>query len=265
MKKIIQYKSISLNYSISGSGPALVFIHGYLESSNIWESFIPRFEKDFTVICPDTPGHGESGVLGEVHEMDEMASVVDAILIAEKIEKATLFGHSMGGYITMSFVRMYPEKLNAYCLFHSTPFADNDEKKRNRDREIALVNCGKKKHIIRTNIPRAFADDNIERLSDAVERAKEIAESCEDNGVVALLNGMKNRQDHSELLISGKIPSLIIWGRKDNYIIEEVFEKLKAVAPNSELLILDNSGHMGFIEEPDLAFEGIVSFLTNPK
>ena len=120
MKKFLDYKEIKISYLIEGEGETLVFLHGYLEAKEIWKDFSRRFSSSYKVICIDLPGHGESGVLGDIHEMDEMASATAAVLQNENIDFCVLFGHSMGGYAVMSFVENYPESLKGYCLFHSS-------------------------------------------------------------------------------------------------------------------------------------------------
>ena len=262
MMKSISYQGTPVHYTVEGTGEALLFLHGYLESLEIWDAFSKRFTNRYKVVRMDIPGHGKSGVLGPVHEMHEMARAASAVLDAEQIDRVVVFGHSMGGYVTMEFVHLFPGRTRGYGLFHSTCFADNDEKKQNRDREISLVMCGKKMQIIRTNIPKGFADDNLERLEKEVERAKQIALAASDEGVVALLQGMKQREDHSETLKRLTPPPLIIWGKKDNYIGEPVFEKLLALAPHASVVVLKTSGHMGFLEEPDCAYAGIVNYLN---
>lgn len=263
MEKSIEYQGIRVHYSIAGNGKALLFLHGYLESSAIWKEFADRFTDRYQVICLDIPGHGASGILGQVHEMEEMARVAGAVLDAEQISEVVVIGHSMGGYVTMEFVHVFPVRTAGYCLFHSTCFADNEEKKMNRDREISLVMCGKKMQIIHTNIPKGFAEKNVERLADAVSRAKNIAADTPDEGIIALLQGMKSRKDHSELLRKAVPAPLLIWGRKDNYIGKDVFEKLQEISPKAPVLILEDSGHMGFIEEPEKAYQGIRAFLDS--
>ena len=142
----------------------------------------------------------------------------------------------------MAFAELFPEKLSGYCLFHSTPFADNDEKKENRDREISLVVCGKKRQIVLVNIPKAFASDNVESLSEEVERARRIALESSDQGIIALLRGMKERPDRTDILKNASLPLLLIGGMKDNYIASEVFKKLAALAPHAQVLSLEHSG-----------------------
>jgi len=263
MNKIIDYQGRKISYSIEGKGEALLFIHGYLENAEIWSGFTSRFTDKYRVLCVDVPGHGNSEVIGQVHEMEEMARIISMILQSETISKVVVFGHSMGGYITMEFLNLYPEMTRGYCLFHSTCFADNEEKKLNRDREISLVLCGKKMQIIHTNIPKAFASDYIHTNKAEVEKAKEIAVSCSDQGIIALLNGMKARKDHSTLLSASSVPPMLIWGRKDNYISEEVFTKLVSLAPHATILILNHSGHMGFLEEADCVYTGIMNYLDS--
>jgi pimeloyl-ACP methyl ester carboxylesterase len=265
MNKTIDYQGKKVHYTVEGDGNVLLFIHGYLESSEIWSDFILRFKKTHKVVCIDIPGHGKSEVMGQVHGMEIMATVVDLVINAEKIDRVTVFGHSMGGYITMEFVSKYPEKIKGYCLFHSTCFADDEEKKLNRDREISLVMCGKKMQIIHTNIPKAFAESSLEKMADKVSKAKEIASMSPDDGIAALLRGMKERKDHSKTMMNTSITPLLIWGKKDNYIGVKAFNKLLALAPHASVIVLKNSGHMGFVEEPDCVYSGILNYLDSLK
>jgi pimeloyl-ACP methyl ester carboxylesterase len=261
MIKKIRYKEIDLFYGDRGTGTAILLLHGYLETGEIWESFIPLLADSYRVICPDLPGHGKSGVWGKVHDLEEVAGAVKAILDAEGIQGVFLVGHSMGGYVTMAFADLYPERLLGYILFHSTCFADSEEKKSDRDREISLVLCNKKRQIINVNIPKAFADENIERLRSKVSLAKRIAMQNPNEGIIALLNGMKARPDRTKVLADPVLPLLLIGGEKDNYIPPELFDRLAGLAPHADHVRLKGSGHMGFLEEPGLSAAAIRHFV----
>lgn len=260
MRKLIRFKGVEVSYTDTGSGPCILLLHGYLESAEIWEEFVPGLAGRFRVISMDIPGHGRSGTWGREHSMNDLAESVKVLLDAEAIEKVVLVGHSMGGYVCMAFASLYPESLSGYVLFHSTCFADNDEKRINREREISLILCGRKRQIINVNIPKAFADSNAESMEKQVRRCQEIADQNDDQGIVALLNGMKNREDHSVRLKNPSLPLLLIGGEKDNYIPLEVFERLASMAPHASLLRLKESGHMGFIEEANLSAEALIEF-----
>jgi pimeloyl-ACP methyl ester carboxylesterase len=257
MRKKIHYNGIELHYRDTGKGDCIVLLHGYLETGEIWEGFMERLHDRFRVIVPDLPGHGLSGTWGKVHTMEDLAGAVHAVLKAEGTGKVFLVGHSMGGYVTMAFAELYPRFLKGYSLFHSTCFADNEEKKKNRAREISLVLCGKKRQIINVNIPKGFSNDQSERLEVEVKRAREIALSNPEEGIIAILNGMMSRPDRTHVLKDGSKPLLLIGGMRDNYIPAEVFEKLATLAPHASILRLEESGHMGFIEEPEKSAEAI--------
>lgn len=256
------FKGIQLHYFTMGdpANPAILFIHGYLESAKIWQSFGKLLEKDFFLILPDVPGHGKSGILSSTHHMDEMADALDSVISELNVMKLHLVGHSMGGYIALAYREKYYEKLYSCVLFHSTCYSDTPEKKENRKREINLITEGKKELIINTNIPRAFADDNLDILREEVEFAKKIGRENPDQGIISLLNGMRSRPERCPLLIDDKIPLLLIAGQKDNYIPMEVMEKMLGLGTNVELKILKNSGHMGFMEEPGVSGNILMDF-----
>jgi pimeloyl-ACP methyl ester carboxylesterase len=262
MQKSLIYKGTDLVYSDRGEGLCLVLLHGYLESSKIWDSFADRLPGTYRVILPDLPGHGQSGTWGDMHSMEDLAGAIQAILDAEGIEKVFLAGHSMGGYVVMAFAELFPERLLGYSLFHSTCYADTEEKKLNRDREISLVLCGKTRQIVLVNIPKAFSTDNVDLMPEEVEKARNIALENSNQGIIALLNGMKARPDRTAVLKDPGLPLLLIGGMKDNYIPAEVFEKLAAQAPHAEVLRLEESGHMGFIEEPGKVIQAMEKMLA---
>jgi len=250
-------------YYDRGEGACIVLLHGYLETAEIWTGFADQFFKEFRILTLDLPGHGQSGIWGKVHSMDDLAGSVHTILKAENIDKTFLVGHSMGGYVAMAFAELFPEKLSGYALLHSTCFADTEEKKRNRDREISLVLCKKKRQIINVNIPKGFSDSNIEPMKSEVDRARQLAMSNPDQGIMAILNGMKDRSDRTHILKDPSIPLLIIEGMKDNYIPVDVYEKLITLAPHASVLKLEKSGHMGFLEEPEVSAKAIRNMMVN--
>jgi pimeloyl-ACP methyl ester carboxylesterase len=262
MISTVEYKDTFIRYSDDGYGEPVVLLHGYLESIEIWDGFAETLAEDYRVICVDLPGHGRSGVYSEIDSMAIMADAVKHVLDALGIGRTVIIGHSMGGYATLAFEDYYPEVTIGIGLFHSHALQDPEDKKLNRDREIELVKAGKKNQFISINIPNAFASDNHEALADKINWAKEIALSTKDEGIILALEGMKARPDRTDVLASSTDPVLIIAGKKDNYIPFEVYEKHFKLAPDTEVVVLENSGHMGFVEEKELALSAIQKFLS---
>ena len=107
-----------------------------------------------------------------------------------------------------------------------------------------------------------FAVENRRRLQPYIDDLEETVHLTEDAGIVALLNGMIQRKDQNEMLQKSNVPQLFILGRKDGYITPEVAEAMVARNPQAEVAWLDNSGHMGFIEEPQRCAEALLSFIS---
>ncbi|MDR2564345.1 MAG: alpha/beta hydrolase [Prevotellaceae bacterium] len=240
----------------------VVLLHGYLESSNVWEGFAALLSKEFRVITFDLPGNGLSGTRLPEHDMEFMADVTSAVLDVCGVKSASVTGHSMGGYVALAFARKYFERIDKLCLFHSTPNPDSEEKKANRDREIELIEAGKRELILRTAISGMFANENRKRLSEVIEEIVENAAVAEPEGTIACLRGMKNRDDMNGFLSSFTKPLMMIFGAKDNYISVETAEALMVKFPASRNLMLQNSGHSGFLEEAEISASALMEFLN---
>jgi len=261
MTGIVKFKEANLRFRDVGRGDVVVLLHGYLESLDIWGPFAQELAIYYRVISVDLPGHGQSGEYTQVDTMAVMADAVKHVLDHLNIGRCVVVGHSMGGYATLAFAEIFPEMTVGFGLFHSHALPDDEEKKVNRDKEIELVRSGKKMQFININIPKAFADDNLQRFAEAVEHAKRIAATTPDHGIICALEGMKSRPDRRRVLKESSVPVLIIAGRKDNYIPFDIYEEHFGLAPYHDILVLENSGHMGFIEEKDKALDGILKFL----
>lgn len=257
----MEFHDAQLRYMDAGRGEAVVLVHGYLESLDIWEGFAEGLSGHYRVVAVDLPGHGDSACIGNVHTMALMADAVKQVLDHLEIHRAVIVGHSMGGYATLAFAEIYPEVTLGFVLFHSHALADPPEKKTNRDRTVNLVRAGKKDQVIRNHCPRTFANDNLERLKADVAFASGIAADTPEEGIIAALEGMKIRPDRRRVISGSAVPVMYIAGRKDNFISMETAKSHFNLAPEQENLILEESGHMGFIEERGKSLEGLSGFL----
>ncbi len=262
IEKFIMAGSTALHVCDSEQGDrCVVLLHGYLESMLVWDDFVPLLYKRVRVVTLDLPGHGISEVRGECHSMEYLADVVRDALQALGIARCTLVGHSMGGYVALAFCERHPGMLDGLVLFSSTPNADTEEKRENRRREIELVRAGKKERLARVAPGAGFAADNRIRMAGAIEELTEQVYLTEDEGIVALLNGMIARPDRNEMLRRSPVRQLFLFGRKDEYIPAAVAEQLIAAHPQAQAVWLAGSGHMGFLEEPQASAEALLRFM----
>lgn len=258
--------STALHVAEGGAGDkCVVLLHGYLESMYVWEDFVPLLTPHMRVITVDIPGHGISEVKGKVHTMEMLADVMCDMLDAMNIQKATFVGHSMGGYIALAFCARHAERLDGLVLLSSSPMPDTEIKRENRRREIELVRAGKKEALARVAPEAGFAVQNRRRLKDYIDDLVETVHITEDEGIVALLGGMMERVDQNEMLRQSGVRQLFIMGKCDGYISVEAAEGFIAMNPQAEVVWLENSGHMGFIEEPEACAKALVEFIVQTK
>ena len=235
----------------------VVLLHGYLESMLVWDEFIDLLKGDLRVVVLDLPGHGVSMVSSEIHTMEYLADCVGLTMEAMGIDRYSVVGHSMGGYVSLAMLDKYASHLDSIILLSSTTSADSQEKCDRRRREIELIKAGKKNTLARLVPHQGFAPENVKRLKDYIEDLSELILITEDEGVIAILGGMIERKSRGEQLRDSGIPHMFIFGRHDHYIPQDVADEMIAADPNAEIIWLEHSGHMGFLEEPELCADAI--------
>ena len=261
-EKFIMAGSTPMHIADSQRGDkCVVLLHGYLESMLVWDEFVALLKESVRVVTIDLPGHGVSMVTGEVHTMEYLAECVALAMEALGIERYSVVGHSMGGYVALAMVEKYASRLESIVLLSSTTSADSQEKCDRRRREIELIKAGKKNMLARLVPHAGFAPENVQRLKDYIEDIGELILMTEDEGVIAILGGMIGRKSRGELLRQSGVPHMFIFGRHDYYIPVETAEEMIAADPTARVVWLEHSGHMGFYEEPELCAQAILEMV----
>ena len=246
--KTILYKNTKISFTDSGKGTAIVLLHGFLENKKMWAEYVDLFSAKNRVITIDLLGHGESDCLGYVHSMEENANAVHEVLEHLQIEKASIVGHSMGGYVGLAFAELFPKNILKLVLLNSTSKEDTAEKKLNRTRAIKAV---KQNYVgfVSLAIANLFSENNRTRLVKEIEKVKEEALKTPLQGIIASLEGMKIRKDREELLHKNLIPVLLILGKKDPVLNYE--ESIAQIEDTTAELISFDDGHMSHIENKE--------------
>jgi pimeloyl-ACP methyl ester carboxylesterase len=248
-----------LGYAIAGEGPDVVLIHGFPESSAIWEDYASRLSRRFRVICPDLPGLGRSSVLAEEHSMDLMAAAVGHILYTEGAHACVMAGHSMGGYVSLAFADTHPERLRGLVLMHSQAGADDEAARQNRMRAVELVN-NDKAGFLHNFISNLFSPENIPKFAREIQSLIDVAGNTPADGITAAIKGMMTRPDRRGLLPTLNIPVAFIIGALDTRIPADKVGPQVFMPMHSEALILGRTAHMGFIEDAETVLRFLESF-----
>ncbi len=248
-------------YDSEKGDKTIVLLHGYLETLYIWDEFIHLINKEFRVITMDLPGHGLTGTAPGINTVGYSAETVLRVMDRCRVEKATIAGHSMGGYIALEFAARFPSRLDSLVLMHSLPWADTTQKAEERRAEMGIIEAGKLAAIVKKAVLKCYADVNLTRCKRKIDETVEIAETHEPQGIIASLRGMMTRPDNESVIKNLKIPLLMFFGEKDKYITLDKASTAGSLLPGTTAVFLKNSGHNGFIEEPEVVSEILINFI----
>lgn len=244
MKKI-SLDGFDLAYDRRGSGPPLVLIHGFPFDHTIWGDVVPFLENEFDLILPDLRGFGESTTVDSPYSMTDMAEDVASLLDKLGIEKTSLAGHSMGGYVALAFARKYPERVNSLALVASQAANDTPERKEGRYKTAAEV-IGKGVGVVaEAMIEKLTASPKVRSLITPIMVRQGIP------GVVGALNAMAGRDDSSAFLASFNHRIVLVHGDADQLIPIDRANEIKAISHTTFLIPLPGVGHMPMLEMPE--------------
>jgi pimeloyl-ACP methyl ester carboxylesterase len=188
-----------------------------------------------------------------------MADSVKAVLDYLKINNCIMLGHSMGGYTTLAFADKYPALLKGFGLFHSSALADTPEAKENRNNIIKIVKQDNIK-FVRQFITSLFAPENVKIYEKDIRQQQHVAIKMSKQDIIAAIRGMAKRKSTLEVLIKSKVPVLFIIGKKDPRIPYDKVLAQATLPKHSEILMLDNVGHMGYLEAQNETLKTIKCF-----
>lgn len=254
----IYYRKTPVHYKLSGKGPLLVLLHGFLEDEGMWDVLLAQLSQDFTCLRVDLLGHGKTGNLGYIHPMEEQADLIDHLMTELNLSSGAFIGHSMGGYIGLAMLERYPQRVAKLCLMNSTTLADSEEKKVNRDRGITAV---KQNHrtFIRLAIPNLFSTTNREKFEAQIEAIVERALNMGPQGIIASLEGMKIRKDRTDLFKTFSSKGLLIIADEDPALDVEGLIRIAAEEQLNHVVI--TGGHMSHFENKEVLLQAFDDFL----
>ncbi len=265
MQKVFTNQEVQISYTDNGAGNIVVLLHGFGEDGSIWQQQAQYLSQYFRVIVPDIPGSGSSPLLNKTaFSIEDYASCIHQLIediLPNENTKITLLGHSMGGYITLSFAKLFPEKLNGFGLVHSTAFADSEEKKQIRLRGIETIKQYGAYSFLKTTIPNLFAADfkqkHPQQVDELIEQSKQFTEAALEQYYVAMMN----RVDTTDVLREAKVPVLFIMGTEDIAApLKDVLQQCY-LPQQSYINILENVGHMAMIEATEKLNESTRNFV----
>jgi pimeloyl-ACP methyl ester carboxylesterase len=256
----VSFKNGTIYYEVYGKGRALVFLHGFLENTTIWKSFILPLSKQYKIVLIDLPGHGKSDCYGYIHSMELMAQAVNCVLAELNLRKYIMVGHSMGGYVSLAYCELFPENIKGLVLFHSTALADTEEKIIERNRSIHILKQNRKT-FLKGTFQKLFYEKNLKYFSSEIVELETAADKMSKRSIIDCLEGMKTRLNREVILKFAQYPVLFIYGLHDNVVPYKTIEQQLTLPKNSFTCQLKLAAHIGMLEEPTTAQHYLKRFI----
>ena len=257
----IKLNGKNIFFRLTGKGPAVVLLHGFGEDGTIWEDQY-RSINGFQFLVPDLPGTGRSELISDM-SMEGLATCIRELTTHLDIEKFILTGHSMGGYVSLAFAEKFPEKIVGLGLFHSTAYADTEEKKSTRRKGIGFIRKNGAFEFLKTSIPNLYAPATREHHPQMVEDQIRASHNFSDAALVLYYESMIQRPSRVNILKNSHAPVLFVLGRYDAAVpLKDGLEQCY-LAPLTYIHVLENSGHMGMKEETGEANSILSNYLNS--
>jgi pimeloyl-ACP methyl ester carboxylesterase len=271
-EKSIPFCGGTVAYFEEGNGPVLMFLHGFCEDHTVWNDFIEPFTSNYRVILPDIPGFGKSVLRtdgGKEITTKEPVSIkfyadgIKALLDTESITRCLMVGHSLGGYIALNFASQYPAYLKGFGLFHSTAYADEEAKKKDRDHLASFVMTHGKERLVRevytTLFERSFKSAHPKETASILKHA---TETSTVEGIACASIAMRDRIDTTDVLRNSKVPVLFIIGKEDRAVDPEKTLSLTPFPETAVICFLPGVGHMGMFTAKEKCRDALWEWLA---
>jgi pimeloyl-ACP methyl ester carboxylesterase len=253
-------------YRVAGSGPPVVLIHGMVNSSKHWERVALQLADSHTVIAPDLIGHGDSATPRGDYSLGAHASVIRDLLAAIGIDRASIVGHSFGAGVAMVFFYQFPQRTERLGLISAGGLGD----------EVSPM-------LRSAAVPGAQALLSLAANRRVVDRLARTGERMRENGnrkgvyLEAIARAMRplerpgarnafiqtlravidvkgqriSARDRLYLLDAADMPTLVVWGERDNTIPLDHGRYTHAQVPHSHFETLPKAAHFPHLEDPD--------------
>jgi pimeloyl-ACP methyl ester carboxylesterase len=264
----------AVGYRTAGSGPVLVLIHGMAGSSNTWRHVFETLAQRFTVVAPDLPGHGRSDKPRGDYSLGALASNVRDLLVALGHERATVVGQSLGGGVAMQFAYQFPERCERLVLVSSGGLgADVSVLLRlltlPGTEYVLAAGCHRSVHDAGARLSGWLAKLGVRPGARLEEMWTSYGSLAEGETRTAFLQTLRSVVDfngqrvsaHDRLYLAAAVPTLIVWGDRDDIIpVTQAYMTHEAIT-GSRLEIFEGVSHFPHAERPERFVEVLIDFL----
>jgi pimeloyl-ACP methyl ester carboxylesterase len=265
---------IRLHYAAAGSGPLVLFLHGFPEFWYAWRAQLAEFGRDRLAVAPDQRGHNLSdkpqGV--DAYRARHLVADIRALVLALGRSRFTLVGHDWGGAIAWSFAIAHPELVERLVIInapHPIPFARELASNPAHQRASSYMNLfreAKAERVMSEEGCRRLLRMSVEQWDGAADERRAYIEAWTQPGALTgMLNwyraspfyppvgedpaATKLKLDPGDFTV--RVPTLVIWGMRDGFLLPSLLDGLDACVPDLRIERIAEGTHWVIHEQPE--------------
>lgn len=245
---------VNLYYEVHGSGPTILLTHGYSATSQMWQGQVEALSKDHQLVIWDMRGHGQSDSPDDPALYSEPATVADMAALLDTVgaTSAIIGGLSLGGYMSLAFHRVHPDRTEALLIIDTGPGYKNDEAREGWNR---------------TSLKTAerYETEGLKGL-EAGSPERRLARHRSAKGLALAARGMLTQRDAGVILSLPdiRVPSIVVVGSEDTPFLA-ASDYMAAKIPGAKKAVIEGAGHAANIDQPEAFNAAIVGFLDRLK
>lgn len=234
----------------------ILWLHAFPLSSRIFEQ--QRAIEGVTHLMPDLPGFGDAPPLTSEPDMEAYVRFAIQELDKRGIEKAVFAGVSMGGYICLSALRHFRQRISALILADTRETADSIDMRQGRFEMIGKVELEGVTPVVDSMFPKMLTPGAPLELKEWV---RSVMMSSTSRGTTDALRAIANRVESGSLLPSITVPSLIVVGEEDTITPPADAERMANAIPEAKLVRIADAAHLSNVEQPAAFNAAVAAFL----
>lgn len=265
---------IQLHYVTEGTGKLILFLHGFPEFWYAWKPQLAEFGQQYHAVAPDLRGYNLSSRPAEVEQytIPTLVEDVRSLIALLGYDRCVLVGHDWGGAIAWYFALTHPEYLEKLVIINAPhPTIMSRELQQNRSQRAAS------QYMIRFRSPEAEAElsaNDYAALQNTVlteglargyltedDRLAYLEAWAQPGALTGALNYYRamGQVDYPSNVV--QVPTLVIWGEQDRYLLTGNLDGLEAIVPNLTLKRVPDASHWIVHEQPALVNSTIRAFI----
>ena len=254
----------SAAWSDSGIGPAIVLLHAFPCDHRMWEHQAAGLrEAGWRVLVPDLPGFGSSALPDAVPSLRVVVDLLASDLVELGVDRMVLVGLSVGGYVTMEWLRRHPEMLAGIALCDTKATADAPAAQQGRLDMATIVETDPDTTSVLLRermLPVIVGGTTHAERPDVVALVETWIDAADPASIAWYQRAMAERVDSLALLTEADVPALVLWGEEDSMSDRGEQELMLEALRDARFTPIPSAGHLSAIENPEAVTTELVAF-----